>query len=199
MGIPCIHAVAAICAINLSPADIIWFDPKLTVDNYIKEYSAIPVSMGCIKVTSQNVEKMEPDHRIVKMGRPTKKKRVERKQTRTCFGCGQPGHFISSCDNINVGEICEHLKKKVQKAVEQKFNEWEGEMNPANFKMLSSNEVLVDVDNEHSVFPDEEILFGEEMEEDKEVLVEEEEVSVHPEEDDEVDNEVSVALVSANI
>ena len=101
----CIHAVAAICAINLCPADTIWFDPKLTVDNYLKEYSAVPVSMGCIKITEETVKKMEPDHRIVKLGRPTKKKRVERKQRRTCFGCGQPGHFVSTYDNINVREI----------------------------------------------------------------------------------------------
>ena len=68
MGIPCIHAVAVIRAIDLCPADTIWFDPKLTVDNYLKEYSAVPVSMGCIKITEETVKKMEPVHRIVKLG-----------------------------------------------------------------------------------------------------------------------------------
>ena len=199
MGIPCIHAVAAIRAIDLCPADTIWFDPKLTVDNYLKEYSAVPVSMGCIKITEETVKKMEPDHHIVKLGRPTKKKRVERKQRRTCFGCGQPGHFVSTCDNINVREICERLKKKVQQAAAKKFNEWEGEMNPAEFKMLSSNEVVLNANNEQflPLLPDEEVHFGEGMEEEEDV--EEEEVDVHLEEDDEVENEVGVHVSIADI
>ena len=91
------------------------------------------------------------------------------------------------------------MKKKVQQAAAKKFNEWEGEMNPAEFKMLSSNEVVLNADNEQflPLLPDEEVHFGEGMEEEEDV--EEEEVNLHIEENDEVENEVGVHVHIADI
>ena len=75
MGIPCAHAIAAIRAVGGNAADPIWFDKGLSVESYICEYAAQPVSMSCIKLLSSTVAEMQPPHRIVKAGRSKKKKR----------------------------------------------------------------------------------------------------------------------------
>ena len=46
IGIPCVHAIAALRAIGENSADQNWFDTGLTVEAYISEYVTQPVSMG---------------------------------------------------------------------------------------------------------------------------------------------------------
>jgi len=75
MGIPCAHAIAAIRAVGGNAVDPIWFDKGFSVESYICEYAAQPVSMSCIKLLSSTVVEMQPPHRIVKAGRSKKKKR----------------------------------------------------------------------------------------------------------------------------
>jgi len=67
--IPCLHAIALIHAVGLNTAEPLWFDSGLTVDSYINEYDASPVSLGNIKLHRGNTTIIEPDHRIVKSGR----------------------------------------------------------------------------------------------------------------------------------
>ena len=145
MGIPCSHAIAVIRAIGGHPTDPIWFDPGLTVDSYISEYAATPVSMGCIKIRECNIAKIQPDHRIVKAGRPKKKKRVSGPVHRFCSGCGQAGHFLNTCTNVQVDNLCQEMEKKVNRAAQIKFDEWEGELNPMHFSMDSIENVTVEV------------------------------------------------------
>ena len=134
-GVRCVHAVAAIRAIGHNSADLLWFDKGLSIDSYIREYSAIPVSMSCIKLLKTNIRKLQPDHRIVKAGRPRKKKRIEPDSKRVCPGCGGKGHFLRTCTALNVGRLCEELKKKVEKAAEIKLAVMADEMNPSEVVM----------------------------------------------------------------
>ena len=73
MGIPCSHAIAALRAIGENAADPIWFHQGLSVETYICEYAAEPLSLGCIKLLKSTVVEMQPPHRIVKSGRPKKR------------------------------------------------------------------------------------------------------------------------------
>ena len=75
MGIPCSHATAALRAVGENAADPIWFNKGLSVETYICEYAAEPVSLGCIKLLKSTVVEMQPPHRIVKSGRPKKVQR----------------------------------------------------------------------------------------------------------------------------
>ena len=134
-GVPCVHAVAAIRAIDQNSADLLWFDNGLSIDSYIREYSATPVSMSCIKLLKTNIRKLQPDHRIVKAGRPRKKKRIEAVSKRVCPGCGGLGHFIRTCTAVKVGRLCEKLKEKVEKAAERKLVVLTDEMNPSEVVM----------------------------------------------------------------
>ena len=145
MGIPCVHAIAVIRAIGRNPVDPIWFDSGLTVDSYISEYAAIPVSIGCIKLRESTIVKMQPDHHIVRAGRPRKKKRISRPTKRYCCGCGENGHFLSPCTKVKIGSLCQTLKDKVNHAAKLKFAEWDGEMNPLRFTMGPMDDFTVEV------------------------------------------------------
>ena len=152
MGIPCAHAIAAIRAVGGNAADPIWFDKGLSVESYICEYAAQPVSMGCIKLLSSTVVEMQPPHRIVKAGRPKKKKRFTYDAKRQCVGCGGKGHFLSTCTKIEVGRVCDNLKKKVKKVVQEKCDQWTGEMNPKPNPSdinVSFAEIDDEIDNEN--------------------------------------------------
>ena len=143
MGIPCVHAIAAISAIDKNAVDPIWFDEGLTVNEYISEYAAPPVSMGCIKILPSTIVKMHPDHRIVKGGRPKKKKHFTPESKRQCVGCGGKGHFLRTCTKIEVGRLCDNLKKKVENVAEAMFAQWNGEMNPTQVAMNASADINV--------------------------------------------------------
>ena len=129
------HAVAAIRAIDHNSIDLKWFDEGLSIDSYIREYSAVPVSMSCIKVLKTNIRNLQPDHHIVKAGRPRKKKRIDPDSKRVCPGCGGIGHFLRTCTAVKVGRLCEKVEKKVEKAVERKLAVFADDMNPSEVVM----------------------------------------------------------------
>ena len=110
MCIQCSHAIAALRAVGENAADPIWFKKGLSVETYICEYAAEPVSLGFIKLLRSTVVEMQPPHRIVKSGRPKQKKTTEQK--RQCVGCGGKGHFLSTCTKIDVGRGCERRKSR---------------------------------------------------------------------------------------
>ena len=86
-GIPCLHAIALIHAIGLNSFDPLFFDVGLTVEAYIKEYNYSPVPLGMIKIHQRNTKVIEPDHRIVKAGRPKKIARITGSGVRICELC----------------------------------------------------------------------------------------------------------------
>ena len=105
--------------------------------------------MDCIKLLSSTVVEMQPPHRIVKASRPKKKKRFTYEPKRQCVGCGGKGHFLSTCTKIEVGRVCENLKKKVKKVVQEKCEQWTGEMNPnPNPNPSDINVTFAEIDDE---------------------------------------------------
>ena len=93
-GIPCLHAIALIHVIGLNSFDPLVFDVGLTVEACIKEYNYSPVPLGMIKIHQNNTKVLEPDHRLVKVGRPKKKARIIACGVRVCQGCNNIGHFL---------------------------------------------------------------------------------------------------------
>ena len=57
------------------------------------------------------------------------------------------GHFLSTCTKIKVGRVCETLKKKVKKVVQEKCEQWTGEMNP-NPNPSDMNVTFATIDDE---------------------------------------------------
>lgn len=142
-GIPCLHAIALIHAVGLNSAEPLWFDSGLTVDSYINEYDASPISLGNIKLHSSNTTIIEPDHRIVKCGRPKKKKRVVTTGTRFCPGCNETGHFLMTCPKINIGTLYGNMMYKVEDVITKKFDEWDGKINPEQYEMTEEDDFSV--------------------------------------------------------
>ena len=100
-------------AIGLNSFDPLFFDVGLTVEACIKEYNYSPVPHGMIKIHQNNTKVIEPDHRLVKVGRPKKKARIIGSGVRVCQGCNNIGHCLSTCTNIQISHLRTDEKGRV--------------------------------------------------------------------------------------